>query len=528
MGSPTVSTRPTARRSGRCPSGSRRRSRPQPIAGESGGARLRRPVRRAGHASTPGPAALIWRQALGEPVSDPPLVLGNQVIQATPGGQAAPDRPGVGRAPGDRQPGPAPGADAGRATRRGSSSTSWPTRIASSSSAATRSSCVAVEYLGHAAGSVAAPPGAAGPVPGRRREPDAQRRPLARLRDRRGRDRSCVRCSRSRSPAGPGARPRRRARSLWATGDRASAHGLCDRDLRREGPFRPLARTRPRRRSLGPGVRARARSERELWVASGRSARLVLDAENGKLAAAWTLAEAGPALAPPQLAGAAARPDPAGHRGPGRRTLGSRAGLGLGPLADRPRARPGGSPRHRGARGDALVTLGEDGRALALSRDRLTAGGFVEVPLPKPGGTRLPPGPLVRLESAASDLTVLVPAGPADHLLRPCGRADDFRRLELPAPLGAAPVFWGSDLLRAGRDGRRRPARSRGPASRAPSRYIEPFDRAHPIRWHAPVAARRRRRGAGRRVGPGPPAHPVARVRGPGSRSRPRSTSATS
>ena len=30
---------------------------------------------------------LLWRQALGEPVADPPLVLGNQVIQATPGGK---------------------------------------------------------------------------------------------------------------------------------------------------------------------------------------------------------------------------------------------------------------------------------------------------------------------------------------------------------------------------------------------------------------------------------------------------------
>ena len=31
--------------------------------------------------------ALVWRQALGEPIADPPLVLGNQVIQATKRGK---------------------------------------------------------------------------------------------------------------------------------------------------------------------------------------------------------------------------------------------------------------------------------------------------------------------------------------------------------------------------------------------------------------------------------------------------------
>ena len=58
--------------------------------------------------------ALVWRQALGEPVADPPLVLGNQVIQATPVGQAPRHRPAHRRAPGDGRPGDAAGADAGR------------------------------------------------------------------------------------------------------------------------------------------------------------------------------------------------------------------------------------------------------------------------------------------------------------------------------------------------------------------------------------------------------------------------------
>src|SRR5262249_5016571 len=30
---------------------------------------------------------LIWRQSLGEPIADPPAVLGNQIVQTTPGGR---------------------------------------------------------------------------------------------------------------------------------------------------------------------------------------------------------------------------------------------------------------------------------------------------------------------------------------------------------------------------------------------------------------------------------------------------------
>src|SRR5262249_30785234 len=59
---------------------------PQPIPGSAEvlvfDARLDELVKCAGRN---GP--LVWRQALGEPVTDPPLVLGTQVIQATPAGK---------------------------------------------------------------------------------------------------------------------------------------------------------------------------------------------------------------------------------------------------------------------------------------------------------------------------------------------------------------------------------------------------------------------------------------------------------
>ena len=67
-------------------------------------------------------------------------------------------------------------------------------------------------------------------------------------------------------------------------------------------PLRPIARIAPETESSGPAFPL-ARSERELWVASGRSGRYLLDPEGGKLSASWTLAGAGPALGPPQIAG---------------------------------------------------------------------------------------------------------------------------------------------------------------------------------------------------------------------------------
>ncbi len=77
--------------------------------------------------------AVAWRQEVGEPVADPPLVLGDQVIQATPSGTVLADRPADGRGPGDLQRSGCRCRGPRSATRRGSTSTSWPSRTACSS-----------------------------------------------------------------------------------------------------------------------------------------------------------------------------------------------------------------------------------------------------------------------------------------------------------------------------------------------------------------------------------------------------------
>ena len=431
---------------------------------------------------TAATGALVWRQALEEPVSDPPLVLGNQVIQPTSGGKLhlidlesgalrATVNLGLplGRTPASDETGQflyvLADKDCLFVLRRDPLS------------------CVAVEYLGHAAGSVAAAPARLG-----RYLVVAENKTLS---DSRWRvfviDEDGTRLRPVQQVEVPGwtwSTPAASGSVLWATGDKANATAYAVGTYDQKVPLRPLARLDSDVNASGPAF-AIAPTERELLVGSGRSARLVLDAENGKIAAAWTLAEAGPALAPPQLAGDLLVLTQQATEGPGV------ALWGVEPASGSVRWRtvlgaPWRVPPSIGSRGDALVTLGEDGRALALSPDRLTAGGFVEVPLPKPGGTRLPPGPLLRLESAGSNLTVLVPAGPADHLLVRAGSAD-LRRLELPAPLDAAPMFWGSDLLVPSVGGRVDLLDPRTGEARAEP-YIEPFDRAHPTRWHAPVA----------------------------------------
>jgi outer membrane protein assembly factor BamB len=429
-----------------------------------------------------GTGSLLWRQALAEPVSDPPLVLGNQVIQPTPGGKLhlIDLESGTLRATVDL------GLPLGRTPANDETGQFLYVLAEKDCLFVLRRdplSCVAVEYLGHAPGSVLAPPARLG-----RYLLVAENNTL---RDSRWRvfviDEEGTRVHPVQQIEVPGwtwSMPASSGSVLWATGDRASATPYAVGTYDQKAPLRPLARLDADVSASGPAF-AIAPTERELLVGSGRSARLVLDAENGKLAAAWTLAEAGPALAPPQLAGDLLV-----------LTQQATESAGVGLWGVEPSS---GSVRWRtilgapwrvapttGARGDALVTLGEDGRPLELTPERLVAGGFLEVPLPKPGGTRLPPGPLARLESPGSDLTVLVPAGSAGYLLVRVGGAD-LRRLELPAPLDAAPLFWGGDLLVPGAGGRVDLLDPRTGEARAEP-YIEPFDRAHPVRWHAPVA----------------------------------------
>src|SRR5262249_1441830 len=179
-------------------------------------------------------------------------------------------------------------------------------------------------------------------------------------------------------------------------------------------PLTEIARIGAEDKPTGPAF-ARARSDRELWVSSGRSARYDLNVERGGLAAAWTLNFAGPALAPIQVADRTAVLTQQSTEGPG-------VGLwGINPVS--------GAVVWRTTRGAAwptvllpspdgerLGTLAADGRALTIDASRLAEGGFIEGPLPKPGTSLpLPVAPEGRLEFDGADL--VIPRANSDQLL---------------------------------------------------------------------------------------------------------------
>ena len=138
--------------------------------------------------------------------------------------------------------------------------------------------------------------------------------------------------------------------------------------------------------------------------------------------------------------------------------------------------------------GDAITTLLGDGRELTLSRDQLRAGGFVEHPLPK-AGAAAGTGDLVMAESVRLDVdgaTVLVPGPQAGRILVRDG-AGKFQPVALPAPLAAAPLPIGKNLLIPGSGGRAYLVEARSGLGVADP-YVPPFDRSRPTRWLAPVA----------------------------------------
>ncbi len=423
---------------------------------------------------------LIWRQDLGARVTDPPLVLGNQIVQPTPAGKLLflDLTSGALRAT----------LDAGVPISR--------TPVADESGQALYVAgerdvlfvmtldplgCAEVEYLGHAPGAIGAAPARLGRYlivaenyqinESRWRvfmlsEDSLKATPVQQL---------PVQGWTWSAPVSSGS-------VVWALGDRGGVSALAVGAYGEPDPLRQIARVPPDAEPSGPAF-PMARSERELWVASGRSGRYVLDPEAGKLSASWTLAGAGPALGPPQVAGPLLILTQQNTEGPG-------VGLwGIDPVSGAVRWRtilgaPWPSPPIADGKGDRLSALGVDGLPVNLSHELLTHGGFVTAALPAPGEFRLPPGALARVEGEG--WTAVIPArGSAAMLVR--SGTEAFRQVTLPAPVGAAPLAWGKDLLIPGDDGR---VYLIDPVTSEPRAepFVPPFDRAKPTRWRAPAS----------------------------------------
>jgi outer membrane protein assembly factor BamB/TolA-binding protein len=422
---------------------------------------------------------LIWRQDLGGLVADAPLVLGNQLYQPTIDGRLLQIDLISGSIRGTLQ--------LGRKLARTPVTNDTVTHLYLLADedclfvlALDPLACVAVEFLGQDLGSVACPPARLGRfyvLPENTSIEQGRWRVFVI-------DESGTRLKQVQElPIGGWTRatPAASGSVIWSCSDRgeliAFAVGLYDAKT----PFTTIARAAPSLENEGPAF-PRAKTDRDFWLASSHSGRFELDLERGRFTSAWTLGEAGPALAPPQAFDKLLILTQQHGDGPGTSLWGVEAASG------QVRWRTVlGSPWPVGmvgsSTGDALTTLAADGRNLSLDASSLKAGGFIEQQLPRPGTFRLPAAILQRLD--VDGATVVVPEAGASKILV---RADsgDFKAIELPARLATTLIPLGKNLLIPGADGRVYLIDPRTGTSTADP-FVPPFDRSKPIRWRTPV-----------------------------------------
>lgn len=422
---------------------------------------------------------LVWRQSLGESVDDPPLVLGNQIIQTLPSGGLMFIDLETGQVQGTlkigRQLTRSPVVDEAGQFLYVLGRESNLFVIARDSA-----SCVAVEYLGHALGSLPSAPGRLGRfliVPENHLLTESRWRVF--LLEEKG---AKLQPSQVLPIKGwTWSSPSASGSTLWAVGDRGGASAYAIGPYESRTPFTLIADMPSDARSSGPAY-VFAKNEREAWVSSGRSARLDLNTEAGKLSEGWTLASAGPSAGRIQQAAKLAVLTQQVPDGPGIGVW------GVDPETGKARwhtvlGSPWPVPPVETESG-GLLSLATDGKALELSPERVQSGGFFEAVLPTPGTLRLVNDSLRQL--TIGERTVIIPSPDSDSILVRQKLGGDLQRIELPAPLGATPIAWGEDLFIPGGSGRAYLIDSGSGASRAEP-FVPSFDRSKPTQWKMPV-----------------------------------------
>jgi outer membrane protein assembly factor BamB len=423
---------------------------------------------------------LIWRQSTGEPVTSPPLVLGRQVLQVVPSGKLILIDLETGELRGtlmvNRPLAGTPATD-----EAGQYFYLTGARDVLYVISRDPFECVSVEYLGHPSGSIACAPARLANfliVPENRElwegrwsvfviEQNGEKLRLAQT---------------VKIPGWTWQTPESQGTIVWSLTDRGALTAFAMGSEDSKEPLTRVSSTVPDARPSGPAY-AHARGDREFWISASRIGRFDLEAELGSLTPTWTIERAGQAAGPIQTAGRLAVFQHQYEEGPGVTLWGVDPASGsvqwktvLGAPWPLP---PSPSPD-----GQRLTTLANDGPEVSISPDLLSKGGFLEWPLRRPGYFSLPSGPVQRLEREG--LTVLVPSPDADHLLVREDQTSEFRRVDLPAPLGARPVFWGPDLFVPGLDGRAYLVDPKTGAAKAEP-YVPAFDTEEPTRWRAPV-----------------------------------------
>jgi outer membrane protein assembly factor BamB len=426
---------------------------------------------------------LVWRLELGEGVVDPPLVLGQQLAQVLPSGKLL----SIALDSGELQATVNLGRPLARMPVHDESGRHL--YVVSRQDCLfilTRDplACSAVEYLGQVDGSVPCAPARLGRflvIPENESLSDSHWRVLV-LDD----DGAKVRPVQELEVAGwTWETPASADQIVWATGDKGGFEAFAVGDYASKLPFRSVARITADARPSGPAF-ALARSERELWTASGRPGQFQLDLEHGSIEPKASLPVPGPALAPLQAlknlvvatfedreSGGVALwgIDPESGTVVWKTVVGAAWPTPLSPSLD----------------SSGLTTIGRDGREVLISPEQMSQGGFVVVPLPRPGEFALPVGERLRLERDGQPLIVLAPRPYSNGLwVQDPGKPSGWREVALPTAPAADPLAWGDAVLIPGADGRVYLIDPISGRSRAEP-YVPQFDRGRQGAWRAPA-----------------------------------------
>ncbi|MGC8638318.1 MAG: PQQ-binding-like beta-propeller repeat protein [Isosphaeraceae bacterium] len=426
---------------------------------------------------------LLWRHELGELVEGPPLIQGDRLFQVLPSGKLMV----IALSSGERQATVNLGLPLSRSPasdEQGRYLYLVGRRACLFVLARETLGCLVVEYLGHEDGSIPCSPVRIGRflvIAENDRPSDSRWRVLV-LDDEGAKVRQVQQVQ---VPGWTWSSPAASGSIIWATGDKGGVEAYALGDYASKAPLHPLAQLNPDAAASGLAF-GLAVSERELWLSAGRSGKFSLDPERGQITSQLPLGQLGPALAPLQLASrhvVLTFQDPATG---GISLLGVDKTTGtvawqsvLGAPWPTPLAP---------TRGEAgLKSVGQTGAVARLSLKQVQSGGFVELPLPRPGDAHIPSGTLISLGGAGQGADVIAPRGESPVVwVREAGQSGGWRKLELPAPLAATPLAWGSDLLIPGGDGRAYLIDPVTARSRAEP-LVPVFDRDRRGRWRAPV-----------------------------------------
>jgi outer membrane protein assembly factor BamB len=455
---------------------------PQPVSGEAAAivfdARSDELIRLDSRTGT-----LAWRLDLRERVADPPLVVGNQLAQVLPSGNLVM----IALDSGEIQATVKLGRPLARMPVHDESGRHL--YVVSRQDCLfilTRDplACTAVEYLGHLDGSIPCAPARLGRflvIPQNDTLNDSIWQVLVL-----DTDGGKVQPVQELKVAGwTWQTPAESGQIVWATGDKAGFEAFAVGDYGSKTPFRSVARLTAEVVASGPAY-ALARSEREMWAASGHPGKYVLDPEHGSIEPAAPLPVPGPALAPIQLA---ARIIVATFQD---RLSGGVCLWGI----DSDTAAivwktvvgaPWPSPLARSADSKGLTTLGRDGREVVISPEQMTRGGFIVLPVPRSGEFTLPRGLRLHIERDGKSVLVIAPQPYSNALwVQDSSTPGGWRELRLPAVLSTDPLVWGDAVLVPGADGRVYLIDPFTGLSRAEP-FVPQFDRDRQGTWRTPA-----------------------------------------